>query len=285
MKMRAPAIARGYPSVASTWPWMIAIRLGTVPGGVRVTVEQAAETTVVRLSRAKRCHLSLLLASRSYRLARSVLPRRWMAHRFLNAAWASRRLAWEQVWYWLPAETAMESLRPESLPFVRASMPVGSKVIDLGGGRGLASVTAAQIADRVVYVDSDPANVAFAHATCAGRSNIEFIQGDALSALEDRGPFDVGIMLHFLEHIDEPELVLKRLRAQCRRLVIEVPDFGSEPLNYIRLRENLPLFSDTDHVTEFTEDHLGVAVLVCGGWKPARTRVANGTLLVLADHL
>jgi SAM-dependent methyltransferase len=250
---------------------------------VKRTHEEVVDTTAVALSRAKGRHLALSVASRSYRFARSVVPRRWMAHRLLNATWTLRRLAWEQVWYWLPAEEAMALLRPESLPFVRASTPAASRVIDLGGGRGLASFVAGEVAHEVVYVDHDPANLAVARATCAGRDNIEVVQGDALSTLEDRGPFDLAIMLHFLEHVDDPERILGRLRRHCARLLIEVPDFGSEPLNYIRLRENLPLFSDTDHVTEFTEGHL-TAVLAAGGWKLVRTRVANGTLLGLAER-
>lgn len=53
-------------------------------------------------------------------------------------------------------------------------------------------------------------------------------EGDALQVLAARGPFDVALMMHLLEH-DDPVSALRTVAAHARRVVIEVPVLSPTP--------------------------------------------------------
>jgi len=236
----------------------------------------------VTFHRHKPPRLSILFLSRLYYLLRRVLPRKTMCRGLLELARLTHRFAWEQVWYWLPPDEALALSRPHTVEFVRKSIPPGSRVIDLGGGTGIISHAVAEVAAAVVYVDCSERNLETARRICRADNNVEFVLGDGLSVLQDRAPFDVALLLHLLEYLDDPQDSLRRIGEHCRRVVIEVPDFGSDPLNYIRLQQQLPCYSDADHVTEFSAGYL-TACLKASGWEIRELKVGNGEILAVAD--
>jgi SAM-dependent methyltransferase len=125
-------------------------------------------------------------------------------------------------------------------------------VLEIGcsSGRVLASVQAAEL----VGVDSDAAAIA------RGREehpSVTFVHGEAREYLEKAGHFDVLILSHVLEHIDQPEEFLASLKGHFDRIYIEVPDFDCNTLNQVRLKRGRDLiYTDEDHVAEFDREEL-----------------------------
>ncbi len=56
--------------------------------------------------------------------------------------------------------------------------------------------------------------------------------------------FDVVLLVHVLEHIDDAPALLKSLPPLARSLIVEVPDFEANPLNVLRHHFGLPYFGD-----------------------------------------
>lgn len=46
--------------------------------------------------------------------------------------------------------------------------------------------------------------------------------------------------------------ILQDLRGVASKIVVEVPDFEQDSLNYVRSEQQLPFYSDGDHVREYT---------------------------------
>lgn len=69
--------------------------------------------------------------------------------------------------------------------------------------------------------------------------------------------FDVIVLSHILEHIENPESFLNRISNISKYYYIEVPDFESNNLNLYRKETNTDLiYTDIDHVSEFDRNEL-----------------------------
>jgi 2-polyprenyl-3-methyl-5-hydroxy-6-metoxy-1,4-benzoquinol methylase len=106
-------------------------------------------------------------------------------------------------------------------------------VLDLGCGVGLLARAAAPFASRVVGVDQDEAVIREARRR-TDAPNVEFMVGEVFDVLSDER-FDLTVLSHIAEHVDDPASFLTRLRPMSRKLLIEVPDFDGDPLNRVRL--------------------------------------------------
>ncbi len=95
-------------------------------------------------------------------------------------------------------------------------------------------------------------------------TNVEYHLGPAFEVVGGRH-FDVALLVHFLEHIDDAPGLLRQMHDVADLLVIEVPDFDSDPLNIARLAMGRSFSSDADHVREFTEATL-TTMLATSGW-------------------
>jgi hypothetical protein len=65
-------------------------------------------------------------------------------------------------------------------------------------------------------------------------------------------PCDGLILSHFLEHIENPEIFLQGISSLCELLFVEVPDFSSDPLNFVASSIGGPWWSDPDHQREYS---------------------------------
>jgi len=222
------------------------------------------------------------LGYRIYLVLRRFLPSGWLLDRLLDTAWAANRLAWEQTWEALPRAEAHKLLRANTERVLSEAIDTGDRVVDIGGGDGTTSYYVARHAASVLYIDQDPGNVDLARARLADVTNVELVQGEAVTELNRRDGFDVAVMLHLLEHLDEPVEALRSLRAKCRRVVIEVPDFNAQPLNRVRAERGLPFYSDDDHITEFTAESLEQS-LTEAGWAVSALRAEGGMLFAIAN--
>lgn len=105
--------------------------------------------------------------------------------------------------------------------------------------------------------------------------------GDVTKDLHDE-KFDLALLLHVIEHIDEADRILNELKTVPSMIIVEVPDFEQDALNYVRLKQNLPFYSDGDHVREYTEEIL-VDQLTRNGCDVIETRKNGGAVLAVAE--
>lgn len=94
--------------------------------------------------------------------------------------------------------------------------------------------------------------------------------------------FDFALLIHVLEHVEYPEQLLCELRINCKKLVIEVPDHESNPLNWVRIKMNQPYYTDADHVREYS---IGLIrnQLKATGWKDTYLIQKGGAIFLLAE--
>ncbi len=197
----------------------------------------------IRVARQKPRHI---LASVAYKLDR-LLPfsRQRKLDFWLDLASVSHRLANENAGF-----LGLKTKR--SNKFLLNGVKPTDRVVEIGcsTGRVISTVDAAVR----VGVDLD------ATALELGKEkhpDITFIREDARKYLKDSNKFDVLILSHILEHIDDPEDFLTSIRSHFDRIYLEIPDFDWTDLNEIRLMRNRRLmYMDDDHVAEFDREEL-----------------------------
>jgi SAM-dependent methyltransferase len=197
----------------------------------------------VRLERRKPRNL---LASLIYRINRYLpLSKGRKLDLMLDLAWVSHRLAIENA-----AELNLNRKAPN--PFLQGGIKPDDRVLEIGCDRGqvLASIDAAER----VGVDYNAA------AIDAGKKQypaLTLIAGEARDFLAKAEPFDVLILSHVLEHVDQPEEFAASVKDRFDRIYVEVPDFDWTDLNGLRVqRKRGLLHMDDDHVAEFDRDDL-----------------------------
>jgi SAM-dependent methyltransferase len=139
-------------------------------------------------------------------------------------------------------------------PFLYEHIKPTDRVLEIGcsAGRVLSKINAAER----VGIDTDAKAI---ERGCKEHPELTLLCADARAY---SGDFDVVILSHVLEHIDDPEALLKSLSFD--RLYVEVPDFEVTPLNAIRAERGLIAYTDADHVAEFTRDELEALFRSCG---------------------
>lgn len=163
----------------------------------------------------------------------------------LDLAWVSHRLSIENA-----AALALNRRAPNG--FLQSHIQPTDRVLEIGCDRGqvLASLKAAER----VGVDYNEAAIA---AGRAEHPELTLIEGEAREYLKRAPRFDVLILSHVLEHVDEPEQFIGFVKDRFDRIYIEVPDFDWTELNRLRLARKRHLIQmDDDHVAEFDRDEL-----------------------------
>jgi SAM-dependent methyltransferase len=169
------------------------------------------------------------------------------------------------------------ALREESLA---KWLPKGATVLDIGCGIGEWSRIAANYASRVIGTDYDFEYIRRNQSNCP--SNVSFILSDATKGLPD-GEFDVALLIHVVEHIENPIELLRQIRAKVKRLIVEVPNFEATPLNFIRYEVGCSFFADGDHVCEYRPCGL-IELLTASGWHVESMECSSGSILAIADR-
>lgn len=195
----------------------------------------------VRLKRQKSRNI---LASVAYRL-KPILS----LDTLLDVATIANRLALEKA-----SEQGLDIWGDNS--FLHKHISVSDRVLEIGcaSGRVLSQVNAKER----MGIDY---NKRLIDAGKRKYPELGLVHGDALDHVDSE--FDVIILSHVLEHIDEPEAFLRSLHAE--RIYIEVPDFDCNILNDVRLhRKRSLIYTDEDHVAEFDRDGLEHMLSSCG---------------------
>jgi trans-aconitate methyltransferase len=143
-----------------------------------------------------------------------------------------------------------------------------SSLLDVGCGEGyvLAALEQAGVRAQLAGVDRSPTAIAEARTRLGGE--IELRVADARTLVEARGQHDLVMMIEVLEHLDDPDAMLRELEQLTSRFVLlSVP---WEPYfrmaNLLRLRNVTALGNHPEHVNnwgrrgfqQFVESRFGV---------------------------
>jgi hypothetical protein len=169
---------------------------------------------------------------------------------YLNLEWIFDRFSHEYSFKnYIPEE---HPVRTYTKLFLLHHIKTTDTILDLGCYAGDMSIYLSDKAKKVVGIDYN--NVAITAAKKKyNKSNLNFICSDAYEYLNSsHETFDVIIMSHILEHLDDPESFLKKYTPFFKHVYIELPDFDKTLLNQYRKDHNLSLiYTDGDHVSEF----------------------------------
>lgn len=205
---------------------------------------------------------SSLLASLVYRLRLLPLSKKTKLKLFLDFEWIFDRLAHEISYeYYSPDEHPM---RQQSVDYILGFLKPEYTVLDLGCSRGEITLRLAERTKKVVGVDHSEEAITVARSQA--KQNTHFHVGDAeafLLASEEN--FDVLILSHILEHLDDPEGLLKQYKNYFRFIYVEVPDLDKTIFNKMRSELGSSLvYTDADHVWEFDRDTVVHMLEDCG---------------------
>ncbi len=207
----------------------------------------------LKFKRKKERHLLLSLI---YRLNKMMpFPTKKKFKLFLDLAWIFHRLAHEASFRYYKEES--HPIRNKEQDFLLQEIKPTDRVLDLGCKHGYISSIIADKAKLVVGIDYDA--VAIANAQNAhSKNNLKFIVGDANKHLEETNErYEVLILSHVIEHLDEPFKLLKQIAPLFERIYIEVPDYQASLLNEYRKDLNVKLqYLDADHIYEFDRSDL-----------------------------
>ncbi len=234
----------------------------------------------LKMTREKPRSLFISLGYRTARIARRVLGGERLLRLFLNGSRLLGRLGFE-----LSGEIYDKAFHNQtkalSEEFLRRWIPQDGSVIDIGCGTGRWCQVASNYAANVVGIDYDESLIRRAKEEFVG-TNVEYIVGDVTNDLQNR-TFDLALLTHVIEHIDDADTLLVSLRSVTQKLIVEVPDFESDPLNWVRLWLGCQFYSDADHVREYTLDIL-TAQVEKNGWRVLESRKSGGSVLVAAER-
>jgi len=234
----------------------------------------------LEMKREKPRSLPVSLSYRAARLGRRVLGGERMLRFFLNGS----RLLW-QFGFELSGEIYDKGFHNQtkalSEEFLSRWIPENGSVIDIGCGPGRWCEVAAKYATSVVGIDNDASLIRWAREE-SGADNIEYIVGDITRDLGNR-TFDLALLTHVIEHFDDAGVLLRDICRITEKLIVEVPDFENDPLNWVRMRQGCHFYTDADHVREYTLDTLTEQV-ENNGWRVIDSRKSGGSVLVLAER-
>ena len=198
-----------------------------------------------------------LLTAIVYRLSKLFINSSAKFHFLLDLEWIFERLSYEQATVHYGVENA--PWRKSTVQFLSGVIKPEYAVLDLGCGYGAVSHAVSLIARRVVGVDYSRNSIDRARKHYK-RDNLEYIHEDALRYLNQSAErFNVLILTHVLEHLDNPKNFLLDYAKYFSYIFIEVPDFDRTFLNHFRQDiKNTQIYTDADHVTEFDRDELCV---------------------------
>ena len=206
----------------------------------------------VKLQRKKGRHFLLSVLYRIHQLipASSERKLRW----YLDLEWIFERLALETSFKYYRSQE--HPIRRSAAEFVLQRLTPEDRVLDLGCKYGEMSHDLAGKAAFVVGIDHDARAIEVAKRRLA--PNMEFHCMDAVEYLKNAGrKYDVLILSHILEHLDDPKEFLERFKTYFDRIYIELPDFDRSFMNQYRKDLGMELiYTDIDHVSEFDRHEL-----------------------------
>jgi len=125
-------------------------------------------------------------------------------------------------------------------------------VLDVGCGNGFNTYHIAGKAKRVVGIDIDSKNIAYAEKSFSS-DNIDYLTADIMDYKFDQ-KFDVIVLSNLLEHIKDRIKLLKKIRGIGRRVLIRVPVIDRSWLVLYKKELGIEYRLDKTHHIEYTID-------------------------------
>lgn len=232
------------------------------------------------LPRAKPRSVTISAAYRLMSVARRMLGHQRMLRFNLNAAWLFRQFAY-QLSYMTIGPAFLNATHGITDDLLKTWIPSNASVMDVGCGYGRLCRLAAPYARRVVGIDYDAHRIELARRHTSD-AKVEYRVADATTGLGTE-VFDVAILSHALEHIDDVAGLLGDVRAVARLIILEAPDFDADCLNPVRRDLGCRWYNDNDHVREYTLSILCDEV-ERHGWTVTHSERRGGMLVVMATH-
>ena len=184
---------------------------------------------------------------------------------YLDLEWIFERLSHEMSFK--QYETNEHPVRAFSLNYILKHIKSNHTVIDLGCDKGEMSFVIANKAKHIIGIDYDKNSIeqALKSMRTYKKDNLEFIVAEASEYFKKNNQnFDVLILSHILEHLDDPEVFLKWICPRFKYVYIEVPDFDKTYSQHYRKMLNSKLiYTDNDHVSEFDRDEIIKIITAC----------------------
>jgi SAM-dependent methyltransferase len=210
------------------------------------------------ISREKNTPISLRIVWRLFYLLQKIISPELLLKVLLNLVWALWRLSWEQTNIYEARHKTpgkIDILRPSNVADAVLGMSTGNRVCDFGGGAGDISQALLQLGCEVVYCDTNK-DLEKSMLMRFG-DNPRFSVAESKEVLcGNEGKFDLIVLSHVLEHIENPVDFLRTMGKTTDQIHIEVPDLSSDPLNYMRVKLGLRVYKDDDHVIEMSLGYL-----------------------------
>lgn len=190
------------------------------------------------------------------------VPSKLKANVYLDIEWVFNRLSHEMSFSQYGALD--HPFRRKTINFLSEHIKESDSVLDLGCKYGEISYLLSTIARTVTDIDYDRKAIEKAKNTY-NSSNLRFQHADAYDFLMGTSEkFDVLVLSHVLEHLDEPKAFINRFKGFFKKVYIEVPDFEATYLNQYRLKiGNELLYTDVDHISEFDRDDMEHLIQDC----------------------
>lgn len=142
---------------------------------------------------------------------------------------------------------AMTEHRGDVPEFVLSQIKQGDTVIDVGCAEGNLTRLIAGKAGKVVAVDIDKGYLDRIDKSDKTLEKAVFINGDIID-LKFNETFDVAVLVHTIEHMDNARAILRKISEIARKIVVETPDQSSDWLSNTLIGLGIEERGDDKHV-------------------------------------
>ena len=182
---------------------------------------------------------------RSSELAYRVFPKKATLTFYCYLTYILRAVTWRLACrYYGQAMTEHRGDVPE---FVLSQICPDDTVIDVGCAEGNLTRLIVKKAGRVVAVDIDKGYLDRIDKSEKGLEKAVFINGDIVD-LKLNETFDVAVLVHTIEHMDNAGAILRKISEIARKIVIETPDQESDWLSNTLVGLGIEERGDDKHV-------------------------------------